>query len=328
MLAAICGLLVTMQYQQWVEARFVLTGLGIMFLLGLRDDLVELTPLQKLLGQLFAISLVVILGDVRISGFYGFLGIEQIPIWLSYSLTIFAVIGLTNAFNLIDGLDGLAGMLSLVSFLFLGGWFLSTGFTTYGLIALACSGGVLGFMVYNWHPAKIFMGDTGSLTLGFALAVLGVVFVEANGALLSTHHAFRFNAPFTAGLALVLVSCFDTLRVMVRRIWRGKHPMSADKSHIHHFLMRSGLRHDQVACLLGGIKALFLGLMVVTADFSDAVLLPLVVGVVLVLCLTLDAMTLKKVKKIARRSPSILSLSSRPLEKELEESQELREEPV
>ncbi|AWW31806.1 undecaprenyl/decaprenyl-phosphate alpha-N-acetylglucosaminyl 1-phosphate transferase [Echinicola strongylocentroti] len=329
-LAFFCGLLITMSWEQWEGVRFLMMGVGVMFLLGLRDDMVELTAMQKLLGQLLAICLVVVMGDIRVSSFYGFLGIEELPIWLSYSLTVFTIIGLTNAFNLVDGLDGLAGTLSLISFLFLGGWFLAAGFSTYGMIALACSGGVLAFMVYNWHPAKIFMGDTGSLTLGFVLAVLSVFFVEANGAMLSEAHSMRFNAPITAGLALVLVSCFDTLRVMVKRVRRGKPPMAADKSHVHHFLLRSGFRHDQVALILGGIKFTFLCLIISTSHYSDNVLLPLVLGTVVGLCLTLDAVTLRKVKKIARQSPGVLSLDT-PREmdyKNTEKRPELKEEPA
>lgn len=322
-IAMLMSLVITMDWQQWSDVRFLMMGFGVMFLVGLRDDLVELTAMQKLLGQLLAIGLVVVLGDIRVSGFYGFLGIEELPVWVSYALTIFVIIGLTNAFNLVDGLDGLAGTLSLISFLFLGGWFLAAGFLTYGMIALACSGGVLAFMVYNWHPAKIFMGDTGSLTLGFILAVLSVFFVEANGQILSPAHFMRFEAPITAGLALVLVSCFDTLRVMVKRVRRGRPPMAADKSHVHHFLLRSGLRHDQVALVLGGIKLLFLCMVVSMADFSDNVLLPMVLGTVVVLCMTLDAVTLRKVKRIARQSPGVLATAS-----EQEKRRELKEEPV
>ncbi|MBD8487538.1 undecaprenyl/decaprenyl-phosphate alpha-N-acetylglucosaminyl 1-phosphate transferase [Echinicola sp. CAU 1574] len=308
--AILGGLMVAFSYQQWLEVRFLMMGLGVMFLLGLRDDMVELSALQKLFGQLLAIAFVVVLGDIRISSFYGFLGVEELPIWMSYGLTVFTIIGLTNAFNLVDGLDGLAGTLSLISFLFLGGWFLSTGFVEFGVMSLVTAGGILSFMVYNWHPAKIFMGDTGSLTLGFMLSVFSVFFVNANGTLLADGHPLKFHAPITAGLALVLISCFDTLRVMVKRMKRGKSPMAADKSHVHHFLMRMGLRHDQVTCLLGGVKLSFLGLVVATSGFSDSVLLPFVLGTVVVLCLTLDAVTLRKVRKIAKNSPRILTLDS------------------
>ncbi|GAB3647931.1 hypothetical protein GCM10028791_10770 [Echinicola sediminis] len=322
------GLLFVMDSQGWGEAGFLILGVGIMFLFGFGDDLFELTPIQKMIGQIIAVLMVVFLGDIRVSSFYGFLGIEELPLWFSYAVTVFTLIGLTNAFNMIDGLDGLAGLLSLISFLFLGGWFLATGFTVYGGIALAASGGILSFLVYNWHPAKIFMGDTGSLTLGFLMAVLSVFFVEANGTLLSETHDLRFHAPITAGLALVLVSCFDTLRVIVKRIRRGQSPMAADKTHVHHFLMRMNFRHDQVACILGGIKLAFLGLVIGFSNFTDNLLLPIVIGTVVVLCLVLDAVTLKKVKKIAKASPRVLVLQTTDGGKSSLREQRLDEEPA
>jgi len=326
--AMIMGMLFSLNFEEWVEIRFLMVGVGVMFVLGIGDDLVELTPIQKLIGQIFAIMVVVILGDIRISSFYGFLGIEELPLWLSYVLTSFALIGLTNAFNLIDGLDGLAGTLSLITFMFLGGWFLATGFPLYGVIALAASGGILSFLVYNWHPAKIFMGDTGSLTLGFLMATLSVLFVEVNGTMLPDSYELKFHAPITAGLAMVLVSCFDTLRVLVKRVSRGRHPMAADKSHVHHFLMRMNLRHDQVACVLGGIKVAFLGLVIGFSAFSDNVLLPTVIGSVVVLCLVLDAVTLKKVKRIAKESPRILVLNTTAQGNEKSDKKRLESEPV
>lgn len=309
-LAMVVGLAFSLNFEELSQIRFLLLGCGVMFVLGLQDDLVELTPLQKLLGQLFAVSIVVVLGDIRISSFYGFLGVGTLPLWLSYSLTIFTVVGLTNAFNLVDGLDGLAGTLSLISFVFLGGWFLLTGFSVYGVLALSVSGGILAFMVYNWHPAKIFMGDTGSLTIGFLMAILAIVFVETNGVILNETHYLKFQAPITAGLALVLVSCIDTLRVFIKRIRNGKPPLAADKSHVHHFLMRMNMGHDQVAIVLGLIKLGFLFLVISFASYSDNLLLPLVIGSVVGLCLFLDAVTLKKVKKIAKSSPRILDLGT------------------
>lgn len=305
--AILVGLLVGLDLNHWQNLSYILVAVTLMFLLGLQDDRVELSARYKLLGQMLAVS-VILIGDVRISSFYGFLGIYELPLGLSYFLTGFVIIGLTNAFNLIDGVDGLAGLLSLVSFLFLAIWFLATGYLAFGLVSLACVGGVLAFLAFNWHPAKIFMGDTGSLTLGFLLAILSVLFVEANGKQISHHHYFHFNAPITAGLALVLVSCFDTLRVVIKRLKNGRPPMAADKSHIHHFLMRAGLRHDQVAIVLGFVKISFLGLMVTLSSFSDMILLPLLLGSVTLLCLFLDAVTLRKVKQIARETPGVLVL--------------------
>ncbi|MFB9213335.1 MraY family glycosyltransferase [Echinicola jeungdonensis] len=309
-LALLVALVSMLNAEQWYEARFFMLGLGIMFFLGLRDDLVVLKAMQKLIGQLVAIFVVVVLGDIRISSMYGFMGVEELPLWFSYALTIFAITGLTNAFNLIDGLDGLAGTLSVLSFVFLGGWFWVTGFTTYALISLAMIGGISAFLIFNWHPAKIFMGDTGSLTIGFVLAVFSVIFVEANGVKLLQGHPMKFQNPITAGLGIMVISCIDTLRVFVRRILKGCSPMKADKSHVHHFLLRMGYGHNKVACILGLVKLMILAFVMATSSLSDTVILPITAVGVVALGLLLDRQTLRKVKEKAKNTPPILKLST------------------
>lgn len=302
------GILIWLNYQQLVEIRFFIMGLSIMFMLGLRDDIVELTAYQKLIGQLIAVITVVVLGNVRIVSFYGMLGIEELPLWFSYSLSVFSIIGLTNAFNLIDGLDGLASTLSVITFAVLGGWFMYAGNSTYGFIAFTFVGAILSFMIYNWHPAKIFMGDTGSLTVGFALSVLSIKFIESNGNV--SPDSFRFEAPLAAAVALMIVPFYDTLRVFVKRARKGISPMTADKSHVHHFLLRMGYRHDQVAIILGVVKISFIGIVVMMNGVPDIIMLPLLVVLVVSAGILLDHMTLKRVKDIVRVSPKVLSQKS------------------
>lgn len=290
-----------------VEIRFFLTAFGLMFLLGLRDDLVDLRPWHKLLGQLVATYMVVVFGDIRISGLYGFMGIYEIPVLLSYGISIFTIVALTNSFNLIDGLDGLAGSLSLVAFTFLGWWFLQADMSAFSSFSFILVGGILSFLIYNWHPAKIFMGDTGSLSLGFALSVMTVLFVDSNGTM-SGFEGWKFNAPIASGFALLIVPVYDTCRIFTKRIRRGKSPFSADKSHIHHFMMRMGLRHDQVALSMTGIMLFFIAVMFLGTRFNDYVMLPLVVLTAVVLGLRLDVITLRRVKEIQSQTPPILSL--------------------
>lgn len=302
------GILIWLNFQQLVEIRFLMLGLGIMFILGLRDDLVELTAYQKLIGQLIAIVTVVVLGDIRISNFYGFLGVYELPLWFSYGLTVFSIVGLTNAFNLIDGLDGLASTLSMITFVFLGSWFIYVGETTYGFIAFTFVGAILSFLVYNWHPAKIFMGDTGSLILGFTLSVLCVKFIGSNGS--QTTNSFQFSAPLAMAVTLMIVPFYDTLRVFIKRARKGKSPMSADKSHVHHFLLRMGFRHDQVTMILAGVKIFFIALVVIMNGLPDVVMFPVLGGLVIVAGILLDRITLQRVKIIVKESPRVLSQRS------------------
>ncbi|PSL03979.1 glycosyltransferase family 4 protein [Cecembia rubra] len=288
-----------------VTIRYLIAAFALMFFVGLRDDLVELSPFQKLGGQSVAAFMVVFMSDIRISGFYGFLGIYELPLILSYAITFITIIGLTNAFNLIDGLDGLAGTISILTFGFLAWWFNVVGMPAFGMFSLILAGSVLGFLVFNWHPAKIFMGDTGSLSLGFALSVLTILFIDTNGTMASVT-PWKFNAPIASGMALMIVPLYDTTRIFSRRLRRGRSPFMPDKNHVHHFLMRMGLTHDKVALTLGLIKLLFITLIFIGAAYSDYVMLPVILLTALLLGARLDALTLKRVKEKVRNSPPIL----------------------
>lgn len=289
------------------DIRFLLGAIVLMFIVGLRDDMAELKAKHKLAGQLVAVLLVVVAGDIRIKEFHGFLGIDQLPLLVSYGFTSFVLLALTNAFNLIDGLDGLAGTIASISLTLLGTWFYIQGFESYAVLSFSFLGGVLAFMVFNWHPAKIFMGDTGSLTLGFALGSLVVAFMESNAALpLGTY--LRFQPSFTAGIVLMIYPLYDMARVFTRRISQGKHPMTADKSHIHHFMMRMGLKHNEVALTLGFLQFTLIFLVFIFGEYSDNLVLPVLSGIVLILGFRLDKITVKYVKKNVLKTPRILEM--------------------
>lgn len=289
------------------DIRFLLGAIALMFIVGLRDDMVELKAKHKLAGQLVAVILVVVAGDIRIKDFHGFLGVYEIPLLISYGFSFFVLLALTNAFNLIDGLDGLAGTIASISLALLGSWFYVQGLESYAVLSFSLLGGIFAFMVFNWHPAKIFMGDTGSLTLGFALGSLVVAFMENNAAL--PQNAFlKIEPAFTAGIVLMIYPLYDMARVFTRRISQGKHPMTADKSHVHHFLMRMGLKHNEVALCLGFLQLSLILLVFILSDFSDNIVLPLLTVIVLFLGYRLDKITVKYVKKHVLKKPKVLEM--------------------
>lgn len=309
-LATFVAVLAWLDSQLIMEIRFLLAAFGLMFFVGLRDDMVNMSAFQKLAGQFISAYLVVVMADIRLTGLYGFLGIYDIPLWISYGISFFTILALTNSFNLIDGLDGLAGSISLVTFLFLGWWFLEADLTSYSVFSFIMVGAILSFLVYNWHPAKIFMGDTGSLSLGFALAVLTILFIDKNGTMAS-YEGWKFNAPIASGVALLIIPIYDTSRIFIKRMLKGKSPMAPDKSHVHHFLLRMGLRHDQVTLTLVFIKIGFISLIFLGSNFNDHVMLPVVICIAVVLGLRLDSLTLKRVKKLYKKAPPILSKRSK-----------------
>ena len=172
------------------DIRFLLGAIALMFFVGFRDDMVELKAKHKILGQLVAVVLVIVAGDIRIKEFHGFLGIDQLPLLVSYSFSAFVLLALTNAFNLIDGLDGLAAgttaiiAATLALFAYVSGNtvmadYLNIFYIPYSgelVIFAGCFlGACIGFLWYNAYPAKVFMGDTGSLTIGGIVAAMAII---------------------------------------------------------------------------------------------------------------------------------------------------------
>jgi UDP-N-acetylmuramyl pentapeptide phosphotransferase/UDP-N-acetylglucosamine-1-phosphate transferase len=163
--------------------------------------------------------------------------------------------------------------------------------------------------MFNWHPAKIFMGDTGSLSLGFALSTLTVLFIDTNGTM-SEFQVGKFYAPIASGVALLIVPVYDTTRIFIKRALKGKSPLTPDKCHVHHFLLRMGLKHDQVTITLGLVNFVFIGLIFAGRNLDDHILLPIVLLSALVMGFRLDAITLRRVKEICRKSPRVLATKS------------------
>ncbi|MEN2283890.1 MraY family glycosyltransferase [Algoriphagus sp. SE2] len=292
------------------DITYILGGIVLMFFVGLRDDIVELRASRKLLGQLLAVILIVVVADIRIKTFHGFLGIGDLNIAFSYIFTGIVLLALTNGFNLVDGLDGLAGTIAIISLSCLGGWFYIQGIESYALISFVFLGGVLSFLVFNWHPAKIFMGDTGSLTLGFTLATLIVAFMEINEGL-PEGTFLKLEPTFSMSVALMIFPLYDMARVFTRRLSQGKGPMTPDKSHVHHFLMRMGLKHNQVAVLLGMLQLMVILLVFSMSEFSDHMVLPIISLIAILLGWRLDQVTVKYVKKKVIQAPRILESRER-----------------
>ena len=172
---AIVGLLIWMPLRGLQEFKFFYGAMAIMFVTGLRDDLVPIKPLFKLVAQFLSSFMVIFLLDVRISSLYGFMGIGELPYLISILITTFVIIVITNSYNLIDGVDGLAGSIGFVAFFFFGIYFFLVDQIYYAMLAFSCLGALVAFLNFNWEPSRIFMGDTGSLALGGALGMTAVI---------------------------------------------------------------------------------------------------------------------------------------------------------
>src|ERR1700694_800872 len=153
----------TITQKQVSEFQFFYAAAIVIFFLGLKDDILILSPNKKFLGQLTAAAIVIHLGHARIDSMHGFLGFHSLPAPAGYALSYITVIVIVNAYNLIDGVDGLAGRLGVLTTSIFGAYFFIAGLPVYALLAFAMTGSLLAFLVFNRHPAKIFMGDSGSL---------------------------------------------------------------------------------------------------------------------------------------------------------------------
>ncbi len=230
----------------------------ILFFIGLKDDISPVSAFKKFFVQILATGIVMFLGDIKINDFQGFLGINQIDDRFAYAFTFLVIVGLINAFNLIDGLDGLAGSLVLINSASFGYFFYRFGgaeYAPFALLAFCLMGGILGFLRYNFHKAIIFMGDTGSLVSGMLVSAMAIQFVQMKAV---------ESAPSIA-VAILIIPVFDTARVFAIRIFNGKSPFSPDKNHVHHILIKSGLNQMQTVILLS-----FLNIITILAAISMA----------------------------------------------------------
>lgn len=226
-------------------------SIAVLLALGIMDDLKDLSAKYKFIVQ-FCLAILISLSGIRITSFDGLFGVHELPVMAQYSFTILAIVGITNAFNLIDGIDGLAGGIGFMSLVSLGLFLTLSGDANTALIAFALAGGILAFLYFNLNPARIFMGDTGSLVLGFVIAVLSIRLMQVNVHV--SNPVFPHAAVFVMGI--VLIPVFDTIRVFGVRLWKGKSPFSADRTHIHHLLTNQGFSHGFAAkliCFLHGI---------------------------------------------------------------------------
>lgn len=227
------------------EIKPLLLGAIVIYLVGLIDDLYDLKPILKLLGQIAAALIVV---------FYGVtIDFISIPIgptihfgWLSIPITIFWIVAITNAINLIDGLDGLAAGVSTIALVTIAFIAILQGNIFIIMICSVLIGSLLGFLVFNFHPAKIFLGDSGALLLGFIIGFLSLL-------------GFK-NITFISlffPIVILAVPFIDTLFAMIRRVKQGQHIMQADKSHLHHKLLDLGYTHRQTVMLIYAMAIMF-----------------------------------------------------------------------
>lgn len=229
--------------------KFLFASLIILLYVGIMDDIVVMRAYKKLVAQVVVSVLIVVGSDVRIRNLFGIFGVYEVHYWISVFVTVITFIILINAFNLIDGIDGLAGGYSLICSALFGISYYRLGEYNYPLVILSVVliGSVLAFLYYNmsnYRATKIFMGDTGSMLLGFLLAFTCICFIDIfiDKKLFSVPRYHLESAPVIA-VAILILPIVDTLNVIIVRLWNKKSPFEADKNHIHHKLLKLDLTH-------------------------------------------------------------------------------------
>lgn len=276
------GLMISSNSFNINELKYMFVSTIVMFLIGMKDDIIGLAAKKKLFVQIAVAIYLVMIGNLRVTNFHGIFGIQEIGYVFGVIFSVFAIVGIINAFNLIDGIDGLAGGIGLLISLVYGLWFLNVGDFIYALTCFSLAGSLIAFLLYNvfGNTNKIFMGDTGSLILGTVIAVLTIHFnIYYPNPSIAAHGLPAIS------IAILIVPVIDTIRIFIIRILQKRSPFSPDKNHIHHNLLQlTGDNHlitSLIIITVNGLLILFSFLCIDQIGNNLMAILLLVLGFLL-----------------------------------------------
>lgn len=262
-------------YQYIREFKLIVATLLMLFFVGIKDDIIGTAPIKKLISQLLAALILVLVGNIRITGLHGIFEVNEIPYWASVFLSLFTFIVVINAFNLIDGVDGLAAGVGFIVTMTFGTWFIMAGDIILASLAFALGGSLFGFLVFNFSPAKIFMGDSGSLTIGLVACVLAIKLIEYPIDKLQGLQLYLSKPVFV--IATLVYPLADTLRVFTLRASTGVSPFSADRNHLHHRLIDCGMNHKKTVITIYFFNVLVIGIAVASFSLNPSIALAAVI---------------------------------------------------
>ena len=263
-----------------LPVNYLLSACILLFAMGLKDDLSGVNSTTKLSIQFIVCAILVCLGNVRLTSCYGVFGIYEMPYLLSVSFSILFILLVVNAFNLIDGIDGLAATTGIIVNSTFAAMFIYLKQFELAAVSLVMVGSIAGFLRFNITPAKIFMGDTGSLLIGLISVIMGIKFIQVNNAIHSSHPLFSVPA---ITLAILSGPIFDTIRIFVIRISNGVSPFAADRNHIHHRMLKLGFNHIQTTLILAIFNIACISLAFLLRNYGDTFLIILIILISLLL---------------------------------------------
>lgn len=274
------GTLIGLRNNSFIELRYILICMIILLFFGMKDDLIVISPLKKIIAQISCAFILTYLGEIRFTNLHGIIGQFQINYIESILLTAVAIVGIINAINLIDGIDGLAASIALLISFTLGICFVSLDQFEYAILCFATTGSLISFFYYNVfsNKNKIYMGDTGSLILGLLISVFIIKYNEY-----TIHLDYRLShfAPIFT-MALVAIPIFDMIQIAIIRIFHKKSPFSPDMNHIHHKLLKLGLTHITSTLIIIIANLLLISLVYIFRYLDNHLLMLIILSVVLV----------------------------------------------
>ncbi|WP_300602903.1 MraY family glycosyltransferase [Niabella sp.] len=279
------------------EMRYFLAAATLTFFIGLKDDIIALSATKKFVAQIIAAAIIIHLGGVRLESMHGVLGMETLDPMYGVPLTYFTIILIINAYNLIDGIDGLSGSLGLMATLLFGTYFLLAKMYPYAAFSFSLSAALMAFLIFNYHPAKIFLGDSGSLLVGMVVSILVLKFIHVAS---EPGAALPITSAVAVGVSVLIVPLVDTIRVFGNRILRGRSPFSPDRNHVHHLLLDRGLGHSTVTliCVTANISLILITYL--SRNFGNTALILALFGTAFV-ALAILYYTLPKRKLVIHR---------------------------
>ena len=301
-LGFIISTLLTADFFKVPELQYYIACFIIIFFIGIKDDIVEISAFKKFIGQGLIACILMFKSHLLITDMQGFLGLTHIYTSFSYLLTFFTLIVIINAFNLIDGIDGLAPGLGLISSLTFGIFFMVNHDIPYALLGFGFAGSLAAFLIYNFHPAKVFMGDSGSLLMGVINSILVIRFIQ-NG---SVYNVFSVSAIPAIGFSILLIPLMDTLRVFGIRMLHGRSPFSGDRNHIHHLLLDRGMSHKNITLMCAAISLLFVGASFLLQNIGTTWLIAFLITCFFLIIYSIKAVPVKLPMRIIKRDMGIL----------------------
>ncbi len=265
-----------------LPSNFLLTACILLFAIGIKDDLAGVGHRTKFVIQFIAALILVIPGNIRLSDLHDILGMNELSYITSVIVSMLIIMIIINAFNLIDGIDGLAAVTGIIVNSFFSALFIYIHQYELAAISLTIVGAILGFLKFNITPAKIFMGDTGSLIIGMTSSVIALKFIEVSSATVP-HSSTKVASSLGITLAILIGPIADTIRVFIIRLVEGRSPFQGDRNHIHHRVLRLGFSHLQTTIILALLNLSMILIAFIFSPYGNTLTILIIIAIIMMM---------------------------------------------